>query len=145
MNFTDVKKTRAVISLDAIAHNYRLTKQVCSGARIAAIIKADAYGHGAAPVAKCLEECGCDFFATATVDEALRLRDAGVKGTVLILGYVLDCYLDCAIENGLSLAVDTCEHLRHILSAAKGRRVNVHIKLDTGMNRTGFPAKNGEI
>ena len=67
MNFTDVKKTRAVIDLDAVAHNYRLAKEVCENKRICAIIKADAYGHGAAPVAKCLEKEGCDFFATAEI------------------------------------------------------------------------------
>ena len=142
MNFTDVKITRAVIDLDAVAHNYRLAKEVCENKRICAIIKADAYGHGAAPVAKCLEKEGCDFFATATVDEALRLRENGVKGTVLILGYVLSCYLESAISNGISLAADTYEHLESILKAANGRKVRVHINLDTGMNRTGFPAKD---
>ena len=145
MNFTDVKKTRAIINLDAIAHNYRLAKEVCGNKRICAIIKADAYGHGAAPVAKRLEQEGCDFFATATVDEALRLRESEVKGTVLILGYVLDCYLENAISNGISLAVDTYEHLESIVKAAEGRTVKVHIKLDTGMNRTGFPAKDDEL
>ena len=145
MNFTDVKKTRAVIDLDAIAHNYKVAKEVCGGKRICAIIKADAYGHGAAAVAKRLEAEGCDFYATATVDEALSLRENGVKGTVLILGYVLDCYLENAISNGISLAVDSFMHLQNILKAAKGRKVRVHIKLDTGMNRTGFPAKDGEL
>lgn len=145
MSFTDVKKTRAIVNLDAIAHNYKLAKKVCNNKRICAIIKADAYGHGAVPVAKCLEKEGCDFFATATVDEALSLRENGVKGTVLILGYVLDCYLESAISNDISLAVDTYEHLESIVEAAKGRAVRVHIKLDTGMNRTGFSAKDGGL
>lgn len=145
MNCIDVKKTRAVIDLEAIAHNYAKTKAVCRGKRVCAIIKADAYGHGAAPVAKRLEAEGCDFFAAATVDEALRIRSAGVKGTVLILGYVLDSYLDCAMENDISLAVDTSRHLAKIAEKANGRQVKIHIKLDTGMNRTGFSAKDGEL
>ena len=145
MNFTDVKKTRAVVDLEAIAHNYNIAKKVCGNNRICAIIKADAYGHGAAAVAKRLDREGCDFYATATVDEALSLRENGIKGTVLILGYVLECYLESAISNGISLAADTFEHLKSILDAAKGREVRVHIKIDTGMNRTGFSAKDCEI
>lgn len=145
MSFTDVKKTRAVVDLEAVAHNYNVAKTFCSDKRICAIIKADAYGHGAAAVAKRLEKEGCDFYATATVDEALALRENGVKGTVLILGYVLDCYLESAISNGISLAADTLTHLESIVKAANGRSVKVHIKLDTGMNRTGFPAKDGTI
>lgn len=145
MNCIDVKKTRAVIDLEAIAYNYRKTKEYSSGKRICAVIKADAYGHGAAQVAKRLEAEGCDFFAAATVDEAVRIRNAGVKGTVLILGYVLDSYLDCAVENDISLAVDTSEHLGKIAEKAAGRRVKIHIKLDTGMNRTGFCAKSDTL
>lgn len=145
MKFTDVKKTRAVVDLEAVAHNYNTAKKVCGNKRICAIIKADAYGHGAAMVAKRLEKEGCDFYATATVDEALSLRESGVSGTVLILGYVLDCYLESAISNNISLAADTFSHLENIVNAANGRPVRVHIKLDTGMNRTGFPSKDGEV
>ena len=141
MLFRDKEKTRAVVDLEAIANNYNVLKKMNDSIRIAAVVKSDAYGHGAVAVSKRLEKEGCDFFTVATIDEALELRENGIKSTVLILGYVLDDYIDYAIENDISLAVDTCEKLEKIASIASGRKVKIHIKLDTGMNRTGFDAK----
>ncbi len=139
---TDVKKTRAVIDLDAVADNYRHTAQMCAPAAVAAVVKADAYGHGALAVAKKLASVGCKFFTVSNIDEALELRLGGIDGIILVLGFVLDEFLPEAVENGISLAVDTAEHLEKILEAADGRTVKIHIKLDTGMNRTGFAAKS---
>ena len=141
LNHTDVKKTRAVIDLNAIAGNYTHTAKACAPAKVAAVVKADAYGHGALAVAKRLNAVGCDFFTVSNIDEALELRTGGITGTILVLGYVLDEFLPEAVENDISLAVDTVAHLKTILRAADGRPVKIHIKLDTGMNRTGFFAK----
>lgn len=141
LNHTDVKKTRAVIDLNAIAQNYTHTAKACAPAKVAAVVKADAYGHGALAVAKRLNTVGCDFFTVSNIDEALELRIGGITGTILVLGYVLDEFLPEAVENDISLAVDTVAHLKTILRAADGRPVKIHIKLDTGMNRTGFFAK----
>ncbi len=141
LNHTDVKKTRAVIDLNAIAQNYTHTAKACAPAKVAAVVKADAYGHGALAVAKRLNTVGCDFFTVSNIDEALELRTGGITGTILVLGYVLDEFLPEAVENDISLAVDTVAHLKTILRAADGRPVKIHIKLDTGMNRTGFFAK----
>ena len=141
LNHTDVKKTRAVIDLNAIAGNYMHTAKACAPAKVAAVVKADAYGHGALAVAKRLNAVGCDFFTVSNIDEALELRTGGITGTILVLGYVLDEFLPEAVENDISLAVDTVAHLKTILRAADGRPVKIHIKLDTGMNRTGFFAK----
>ncbi len=145
MNFNDFKKTRAVINLDALAHNYATLKKLHGDTRIAAVVKADAYGHGAVPVSKRLNAEGCDFFAVATIDEALELRENGITGTILILGYVLDEFLGLAVKNDISLTVDTCNKLESILKASNGRNVKVHIKLDTGMNRTGFEVKTAAL
>lgn len=140
---TDVKKTRAIVDLEAIAHNYRQAVKLCApDTAVAAVVKANAYGHGAVRVARRLMEEGCSFFTVATVDEALELRAGGVEGTVLILGYVLDEYLSEAVKNDISLAADSVEHMEKISEAAGGQPVKVHIKLDTGMNRTGFAVKN---
>lgn len=139
---TDEKKTRAVVHLDAIAANYRHTAALCAPAKVAAVVKADAYGHGAPAVAKRLSAEGCDFFTVSGIDEALELRRDGIAGTVLVLGYILDDFLEEAIANDISLAVDTVAHLQTILETAAGRTVKLHIKLDTGMNRTGFAAKD---
>lgn len=140
---TDEKKTRAVIDLDIIAANYRHTAALCAPAKVAAVVKADAYGHGALAVAGRLQSEGCDFFTVSGIDEALELRNGGIRGTILVLGYILDDFLEEAIAGNISLAVDTVEHLEKILHIAAGRTVRLHIKLDTGMNRTGFSAKNG--
>lgn len=145
MNFNDFKKTRAIIKLDALAGNYAILKKLHGDTRIAAVVKADAYGHGAVPVSKRLNAEGCDFFAVATIDEALELRENGISGTILVLGYVLDEFLGLAVENDISLAVDSCDKLKSILKAANGRKAKIHIKLDTGMNRTGFEVKNEAI
>lgn len=141
MFFKDNEKTRAVVDLSAIANNYKVFKEMNGEIRVAAVVKSDAYGHGAVAVSKRLEKEGCDFFTVATIDEALELRENGIKSTILILGYVLDNYLEYAIENDISLAVDSCEKLEKIVKIAKERKVRIHLKLDTGMNRTGFSVK----
>lgn len=138
MVFKDEKKIRAVIDLKKLANNYNRIKNMVGEAKVAAIIKADGYGHGAVKVAKALQDEKCDFFAVSSIDEALELRDAGIDGTILILGYVLDEYIEYAIVNDISLTVDTLIHLEKIIEVANGRKVKIHIKLDTGMNRTGF-------
>ncbi len=143
--FTDIKKTRVIVDLDAIASNYLHTKELAGDVRVAAVVKADAYGHGALPVARALADVGCDFFAVATIDEALALRADGISGTILVLGYVLDGCLGDAIENGVSLAVDSTAHLERIIATAGNRTALVHLKLDTGMNRTGFSAKGETV
>ena len=99
LNHTDVKKTRAVIDLNAIAGNYTHTAKACAPAKVAAVVKADAYGHGALAVAKRLNAVGCDFFTVSNIDEALELRTGGITGTILVLGYVLDEFLPEAVEN----------------------------------------------
>ena len=84
LNHTDVKKTRAVIDLNAIAGNYTHTAKACAPAKVAAVVKADAYGHGALAVAKRLNAVGCDFFTVSNIDEALELRTGGITGTIKV-------------------------------------------------------------
>ena len=136
-NFIDCKKTRAEISQDAIAHNYTLTKKLV-GRRVICVVKSDAYGHGAVEISRRLNECGADFFAVATIDEAMELRRSGVFGGILILGYVLPEFIEYAVSNDISLTAASCDALSAIANASHGRQAKVHIKLNTGMNRTGF-------
>ena len=134
----DTEKTYALIDLDALAANYRTAVKKAKGAAVFAVVKADAYGHGALAAAHRLEKEGCPGYCVSNVNEALELRDGNVKGMILVLGYVLDGTLAAAVENGISLAVDTPAHLQAIADAAAGREARVHLKLGTGMNRTGF-------
>ncbi len=140
MIFHDTRKTRAEIDLDALAENYHTAEKKVGGALVAAVVKADAYGHGAVRVAKRLEKEGCRVFAVSCLNEALELRENDIAGRILILGYVADELLEDAAENDISLAVDTFEHLKAMTDAANGRTLCVHVKLDTGMSRTGFDA-----
>ena len=136
----ETRRCWAQIDLDALRHNFRLVKQCAGSAAVMAVVKADAYGHGDAVVAPLLEKEGADAFAVACLDEALRLRRAGVTKPVLILGYT-------GAENAATLAahdlrqtVFSPEYAAALSAAAvrTGVTVRVHLKIDTGMARLGF-------
>ena len=138
MNFkTDTLKTWRSINLDAIAHNYNYTKSG-TNAKIICVIKADAYGHGALPVAKRLLKEGCDYFAVSSIEEAIELRQGGINCNILVLGYILPCLIQTAIENDISFACASYEFAKLISNVKTSKKARVHIKLNTGMNRTGF-------
>lgn len=137
MNKTETLKTWCSIDLDAIAHNYNYIKQNVSS-RIICVVKAGAYGHGAVQVARRLADEGCDFFAVSSIEEALELREGGIDTSILILGYVLPSRLDEAIENDISFACASYDFAKILCEKKSKKRAKIHIKLNTGMNRTGF-------
>jgi alanine racemase len=133
-------RVRADINLDAVYHNIKeVRKQLLPGVRLAAVIKADAYGHGAVPVAKTVYE-EADWFAVSNIEEALELRAAGVEKPVLTLGYTASQQLEEAIRNDITLTLCDRESAEEISEAAGrlGMTAKVHIKVDTGMGRIGF-------
>jgi len=116
--------------------------------RFLGVVKADAYGHGAVQVAHVLEKQGAGYLAVACLEEALALRQNGITLPVLILGYTPPEYASALIENGVTQAVQSPETARKLSDEAGkcGGRVCVHIKLDTGMGRTGFRCgEHGEL
>ena len=133
-----LSNTYAKIDLDAILGNYR---RICqkAGAPVMAIIKADAYGHGAVPVAKALA-AECPWFGVSSVAEAVELRRAGITQPVLILGHTpVDCY-EIVVEQNIRPAI-FCREDGEALSrvAVKlGKTAPFHFALDTGMSRIGF-------
>ncbi len=134
-------RTYREIDLNAIAHNFDLLSQkVADGVKKCAVIKADAYGHGAVPVAKALED-KADYFAVACFDEAMELRQAGITLPVLVLSYICPDYFGQTVENDITATVYTLDDALMLDKAAeeKGKKAKVHIALDTGMNRIGFP------
>ena len=136
-------RVRAVINLDAVRHNLcEIKKRLKPGVKIAAVVKADAYGHGAVPVAEAVQE-EADWFAVSNIEEALELRKCGVKKPVLTLGYTAPQQLPEAIQNEITLTLCDRESAEEISEAAQrmGRDAMVHIKADTGMGRIGFPAE----
>lgn len=135
------KRTWAEISLGNIEHNYRVIRgHIPEGTKFLGVVKADAYGHGAVEVSRLLERLGADYLAVSCLDEALELRDAGIKMPILILGHTPPRYVPILIENDITQTV-TCEAkaIEFSEEAVKcGGTLRVHIALDTGMSRLGF-------
>jgi alanine racemase len=137
------RPTRALVDLGALAGNFALARR-CAGERaVIAVVKAEAYGHGAIAVVRRLAREGCACFAVATVSEVAALRGAGIDAPVLLLGGVHG-----PGEAARALALAATPVLHHELqrewveraAAARGRRAAVHVEVDTGMNRLGAPA-----
>ena len=142
-------RTWAKIDLGAIGQNVKSINKILSGSsKIMAVVKADAYGHGAPFVARELVGCGVDFFGVSSLDEAMQLREAGISQNMLILGYTapLAENVKKLAEYGIVQTVFDFECAKKISEEAKKHKksVKVHIKIDTGMNRLGFSftAKN---
>lgn len=134
------RPTWAEIDLRAIEYNYKKVRSlVGKSVKIMVVVKANAYGHGTVEVAKVLESLGVDYLGVATTDEAMRLRDHGIKTPVLILGLVLPGELKAIIENDITLTLCSYDMLDEIKKIVKnGHRAKVHIKIDTGMGRIGI-------
>jgi len=133
------RPSRALIDVAALRHNYTLARQR-HGGRALAVLKADAYGHGALACARALEDLA-DGFAVAFLDEALALREGGIRQPILVLEGVFAAHdLETARAWGLWLVVHHDEQLRMLEQApAAVRGLQVWLKLDSGMRRAGFP------
>lgn len=129
--------TYAVVNLAALKHNLKKIRQYAPKAKIMAVIKANAYGHGLLRIAKSLE--GVDACAVARADEGIRLRQAGFKNRIAILeGFVCAEELNDLIQYGLEIVVHSVGQV-NILEKYQGqKKITVWVKLDTGMNRLGF-------
>ena len=127
---------RALIRLGALKHNLSVIRDSAPGAKVMAVIKANAYGHGMEPVAASLEDA--DAFAVARLPEAIRLHESGIdKPIVLLAGAMTQAELDDALGRGFELVVHCPEQLEQLESARRPGAV-VWLKFDTGMNRLGF-------
>ncbi len=136
-------RTWAEISMDALTHNYRaLRAMLAPGCRFLGVVKANAYGHGAVPVAKRLVELGCEMLAVACLEEARQLRQAGITAPILILGQTPAELAGQVVELGLTQTVYTPALAKALSQAAleRGVTAKVHLKLDTGMSRVGILA-----
>ena len=128
------------IDLRALRSNtFLLQRKAGVHSALMAVIKADAYGHGAIPCARALRRCGVRAFAVATLEEGITLRRAAVRGTILILGYTPPSEADLLVRWRLTQAVMDEPYARQL--AAQGRRVAVHVAVDTGMHRIGIPVE----
>lgn len=142
----DRRKMRcwAEISLDNFEHNcWDMKARLPEGCRFLGVVKANAYGHGAVKVSQRLEKAGADYLAVAYLEEAIELREAGIKLPVLILGRTAPQYAPDVIEYGLTQAVTDLATAKEYSRAASDleRPMLCHLKLDTGMGRLGFSAR----
>ncbi len=130
----------ATIDLGAVRANVaRLRSLLAPGVGLIAVVKADAYGHGALPVARAALEAGATGLAVTTVEEGAELRGGFVHAPLLLLGPVADDQLEEAVRLDADLTVWSPHFVRALsrVGAARGRRVRVHVKIDTGMRRLG--------
>ena len=126
------------VDLEALAHNAAvLQKALAPGQKLMAVVKADAYGHGAVPVCRRLWKAGVRAFAVACLAEGIALRRSGVRGLILILGYTRPEDAPLLARWRLTQTVADADHGRAL--DAQGLRLQVHLALDTGMHRLGIP------
>lgn len=139
----EYNRVYAKIDLDAAAYNMeQMKKRIGGGARLIAVVKTDAYGHGAVPLAEVFEKLDYVWgYAVASLDEGMILRKHGIKKPILVLGCVFPDQYDDMVRNDIRAAVYMEEMALGMAGAAKkaGKKAYIHIKTDTGMGRIGFP------
>ncbi|MDY6030027.1 MAG: alanine racemase [Acidaminococcaceae bacterium] len=132
------------INLDSVAHNVQTAKrQLQPGTKLCAVVKADAYGHGAVRIAQEAARNGADFFAVALLQEAVQLREAGIDTPILVLGAMLPEVADLVVRYDISHAVFDAERVYALNEAAlrQNKKARIHLAIDTGMHRIGVHVK----
>jgi alanine racemase len=136
-----VRPTRADVNLEALRHNLRVAKRHAGGAKVWAVLKADAYGHGAPAVARTLERARIDGFCVALLEEAVELREAGIVAPILVMGGHYGAAHDEIVARGLVPVVHDLGEVeafaRLVRSGEAEGPIDVHLKVDTGMARLG--------
>src|SRR5499426_3286158 len=145
-----VRPTVARVDLEAVRANFRaIVEHLKRGQPVGtpgviAVVKANAYGHGAAQVARALEDAGADLVACADIEEGAALRAAGVRAEILVFGALSVSDLDGLFDGRLTPTISTPGAARAVQAAAARYKqtLRYHLKIDTGMNRLGFRADN---
>lgn len=140
-------RTWAEIDENALVHNFNIIKEECGGTKLMAVVKADAYGHGANRIAPLLSRLGADAFAVSNIEEAITLRGCGIDKPILILGYTPVSMATQLYLNDITQCVFSAEYAKGLSKSAResGVTVKVHIKIDTGMSRIGFDCRTDEM
>ncbi len=137
-------RAAAVVDLACIRHNLRVVRQKAPGRKIIAMVKANAYGHGLAQIGAHLATEGVDYLGAAFIEEALELRRAGISIPIITSGPFSKFQIGLFIENQIDFTVASVDALQLISESAAfyKKRVNVHLKVDTGMMRIGIRYSN---
>lgn len=131
------------VNLEYLAQNVSQIKSLINkDVKLLAVVKADAYGHGAEMVAPTMLASGVDMLGVASIDEGLSLRDSKINCDILVLGAVPIWAFECAIQDDITISIFSEEHILAAKQAydRTGKRIKVHVKVDTGMNRIGVSA-----
>ena len=130
-------KTFAEINLNNLGHNINAIKEKVAPSEIIPVVKANAYGHGAVAVTKCLVNESFTRFAVAQFQEAMELRDSGISHPILIFGRLFPDEISEAINAGFRISLFGIEDIRWIEKAGQEQPANVHVNVETGMGRIG--------
>jgi alanine racemase len=141
-------RSYVLVSREQIARNYRAVKEVVGpGVEVAAVVKADAYGHGALEVARVVAAEGAHWLAVSSVEEGVTLRSGGITARILVMGGFLPHEGEALTEFDLTPAVHSLEQIAQVsrFSEAAGQPIHYHLKIDSGMGRLGTRAPADEI
>lgn len=141
MNDNFFKRTWAEINLDFLKYNIdQIRSKLKPECMIMSVVKADAYGHGEEYTAKCLDNCGVDWFGVSNLEEAMILRRQNISKPILIFGFTPPEFAEVLSKNNITQTVFSLEYAQKLSAAASSFKtpIDVHIKLDTGMGRIGF-------
>src|SRR4030066_1515982 len=142
MKLSSIRPTVGEVDLGALAFNFRqIQKRIPEGVKLLAVVKADAYGHGAIPVSLRLEKLGVEYLGVAIPEEGVELRKGGVKTPILVLGGIFGEEVEQIFRFRLTPVIFKKDSLKVLSREAERRRrkVKVHLKVDTGMGRLGVP------
>lgn len=141
---TELRSTRAIVDLSAIRHNLaQIRSLVGDSVQILAVVKADAYGHGAVNVSRTCEHAGATMLGVALVQEGVELRNAGIRLPILVQCCIGEDEIGSALENNLTVTVASCEIAERVsvMAGESGLTAKLHADIDTGMGRIGFAAE----
>lgn len=133
--------TWAQIDLNAYAHNIKKLRRITRpAARLMAVVKANAYGHGAVAISRCALQNGADCLGVARINEAVALRKAGINAPILVLGYSPPEHAETIIQHELTQTVYHYQTAKALSDRARrsGNKIKIHVKVDSGMGRLGF-------
>lgn len=136
-----LRPTYVEVDLDIIKHNINeIRKVIDKSTKLGAVVKANAYGHGAIEVAKVLEEENVDYICVAGLNEAVELRKNDIDLPILVMGYTPDDCLEIAIQNNITLTIFSKEQAEILSNKSKkiNQKSKIHLKVDTGFNRLGL-------
>lgn len=133
--------------MNALKHNFESIKRLAGDCRLMPVVKADAYGHSAKDIALALQAMNADAFAVSNLNEACVLRENGIKAPILILGYTPPEAAEELVKYDIIQSVFSAEYAKALSCQAQlcGKKIKIHIKLDTGMGRIGFDCRDRRL